>query len=229
MSGLGYKQFVDGTVAPASEANGYLMQQAVMVFASAAARDTALSGVIANGMMAYTTDNDMLWVRKGGAWWEVLPWSVRTTSDIPTPINAAWGNVTGFSFPMVAGTYAVEAALFLLPGTGASSLVDVRLGWSWTGTAAVTAGMTGNDVNLAAPGYTGPNTGHAVINQTSSPLDETTGLGAVAGVPLIARASATVVCTVAGTMQLRLRQDTTNASALVNISHGSRLEARRIA
>jgi len=71
MTGLGYKQFTDGVVATALEANGYLMEQAVMRFASETARDTALAGVFADGMVAYTADAGILWVRRSGAWVEI--------------------------------------------------------------------------------------------------------------------------------------------------------------
>jgi hypothetical protein len=87
MAGLGYKQFVDGVVAPASEANGYFMEQTVMRFASTAARDTALSGVLNDGLHAFTTDTNTLWVRRGGAW--------RTLSKPPAAYTPTWKDGVG--------------------------------------------------------------------------------------------------------------------------------------
>jgi hypothetical protein len=48
-----------------------LMRQSVMRFASTAARDSALSGNLEEGMMACTTDSDIFWIYSGGAW---KPW-----------------------------------------------------------------------------------------------------------------------------------------------------------
>ena len=229
MAGAGYKDFVNGVIADSSEIDNYVMQQTVMRFADLAAADTALAGVIADGMMVTTDDTEMLWMRRFGTWWECLPWTAVRTTDIPTPINAAWGNLTGFSFPMRVGAYALTNTLFILPGTGNSSLVDVRIGLSWTGTASASAGYAGNDANLANPAYNGPWSGHAQLGQAASPLDEATDLGAVASIPLLARHEATIVCTVTGTAQVRLRQGTTHATNLVDIKTHSRMEARRIA
>lgn len=64
----GFKDFTDGAVLTAAEIDGYLMGQTVMRFASAAARDAALAGVAANGMLAYTEDTSILWLRTGGSW-----------------------------------------------------------------------------------------------------------------------------------------------------------------
>lgn len=229
MSGLGHKQFVDGVVLPAAELNGYLMQQSVMRFASLTAADTALSGVISDGMMITTDDTEMLWMRRNGVWWECFPWSAYRATAIATPVSAAWGNLTGFTFPMQVGVYAVTNRLFINPGTGNSSLVDIRIGYSWTGTATVSAGYAGNDANLANPAYNGPWTGHAQLAQASSPLDEATDLGAVASVPLLGHSYATVICTAAGAVQVRLRQGTSHATNVVNVEAGSYMEARRIA
>ncbi len=87
MAGLGYKDFTDGVIATADEADGYFMQQSVMVFASTAARDTALAAVLADGMHAYTTDTNTLWVRRGGAW--------RTLSKPPAAYTPTWKDGIG--------------------------------------------------------------------------------------------------------------------------------------
>jgi hypothetical protein len=53
--GAGFKNFGTETLSSA-DVDGYLMRQSAMVFASAAARDSALSGVLENGMIAYLED-----------------------------------------------------------------------------------------------------------------------------------------------------------------------------
>jgi hypothetical protein len=68
MAGAGYKLFNTGDVLTATEVNTYLQQQTVMVFASSAARTSALSGVLAEGMMSYLQDTNAVEVYNGSAW-----------------------------------------------------------------------------------------------------------------------------------------------------------------
>lgn len=74
MAGAGYKLFNTGDVLTAAQVNTYLQEQAVMVFADATARTTALSGVLAEGMISYLKDTNAVekydgssWVSVGGA------------------------------------------------------------------------------------------------------------------------------------------------------------------
>lgn len=67
MAGLGRKVWTAGEVLAAADVNGYLMDQTVMVFDDAAARSSAI-GTPAEGMMAYTKDNDSVQVYNGTAW-----------------------------------------------------------------------------------------------------------------------------------------------------------------
>jgi hypothetical protein len=71
MAGAGYKLFATGDVLTAAQVNTYLMQQTTMVFASSAARTSALSGVIAEGMLSYLTDTNALQYYDGSAWQNV--------------------------------------------------------------------------------------------------------------------------------------------------------------
>ena len=63
MAGAGFKSFQDGNVLLASEVNEYMMQQQIMVFASAAARDAAILSP-SEGMFAFLKDTDKLTVFK---------------------------------------------------------------------------------------------------------------------------------------------------------------------
>jgi hypothetical protein len=71
MAGAGYKLFSTGDVLTAAQVNTYLMQQTTMVFASSAARTSALSGVLAEGMLSYLTDTNALQYYDGAAWQDV--------------------------------------------------------------------------------------------------------------------------------------------------------------
>ena len=61
----GYREFQTGEVLTAGNVNNFLMNQAVMVFADGAARTTALSGVLAEGMLTYNLDTQALEVYDG--------------------------------------------------------------------------------------------------------------------------------------------------------------------
>ena len=80
---MAYKLFSTGEVLTAANVNNYLMNQTVMVFASAAARTTALSGVLAEGMISYRSDAHVLESYTGSAW-VTAGSSVTTKGDLQT-------------------------------------------------------------------------------------------------------------------------------------------------
>ena len=59
MAGAGFKSFVNGNVLLASEVNTYMMEQQIMVFASAGARGSAIASP-SEGMFAFLKDTDKL-------------------------------------------------------------------------------------------------------------------------------------------------------------------------
>ena len=66
-AGLGYKEFTTGDVLTAADANGYLASQVVMVFASAAARTSAITSP-QEGMISYLKDTNATQYYSGSAW-----------------------------------------------------------------------------------------------------------------------------------------------------------------
>ena len=70
MAGAGKKTFVNGDVLTASEVNTYLMEQAVMRFASAAARTTAIPSAT-EGMVTYLMDTNAVEIYDGTSWYSV--------------------------------------------------------------------------------------------------------------------------------------------------------------
>ena len=85
MAGLGYKDFTVGQVLTSAEVDGYLMQQTIMKFADATARNTALTGVLAEGMFAYLADTNSTEYYDGSAWQ-----SISNPGDI-TAVTAGTG------------------------------------------------------------------------------------------------------------------------------------------
>ena len=66
-AGLGFKEFTTGDVLTAADANGYLASQVVMVFASAAARTSAIASP-QEGMISYLKDTNSTQYYSGSAW-----------------------------------------------------------------------------------------------------------------------------------------------------------------
>jgi hypothetical protein len=66
-AGLGYKEFSTGDVLTAADANGYLASQVVMVFASAAARTSAIASP-QEGMISFLKDTNSTEYYSGSAW-----------------------------------------------------------------------------------------------------------------------------------------------------------------
>ena len=82
MAGAGYKLYATGDVLSAADVNTYLQQQTVMVFASAAARTSALSTVLAEGMISYLQDTNATQVYNGTAWVSLAASPLTTKGDL---------------------------------------------------------------------------------------------------------------------------------------------------
>lgn len=69
-------------------------KRVVGVFATAAARDTAVSGLVEEGMFAFTKDNNKLWYYDGAAWVEWRPGSfqIGSGSSVPTNSDPSYAN-----------------------------------------------------------------------------------------------------------------------------------------
>lgn len=114
MAGAGFKVFATGDVLSASDVNTYMMQQTVMVFANASARNSALSTVIAEGMVSYLQDTNALEVYDGSSW-------VGATGDI-TGLTASTGiSITSATGPVP--TVAIDTAV--VPRLGVANTFTV--------------------------------------------------------------------------------------------------------
>jgi hypothetical protein len=127
MAGAGFKTFNTGDVLTAADVNTYLQQQVTMVFASAAARTTALSGVLAEGMMSYLQDTNSVEVYNGSSWVNVGNAGDITEVQAGTGISVASG--TG-PIPVVTNTVATtfDAKGDLVVGTGADTFAKLSVG-----------------------------------------------------------------------------------------------------
>jgi hypothetical protein len=88
MAGLGAKLFTAFSKLTAAQVNGYLMDQSIMRFASAAVRDAAFGGVgeptLAEGMHCYLDDTNEMQSYNGSAWVSVTSGLVYITSATAT-------------------------------------------------------------------------------------------------------------------------------------------------
>jgi hypothetical protein len=150
MAGAGYKLFNTGDVLLASEVNTYLQQQVTMVFANATARTSALSGVLAEGMMSYLQDTNTVEVYNGTSWVNVGNAGDITEVQAGTGISVASG--TG-PIPVITNTVATtfDAAGDLVYGTGSDTFTKLSLGTAGQ-VLTVNSGATAPEWKTAAGG-----------------------------------------------------------------------------
>ena len=125
MAGAGWKDFVPGEVLSAANVQDYLQDQSVMVFASAAARTSALASP-SEGMVSYLKDTDTVERFDGSSW--VVPFSVANGGTGATTVAGAQDsllvgavNVIPTSVANAGGSSSVSS-LGLVTFTGVTSL-----------------------------------------------------------------------------------------------------------
>lgn len=89
MAGLGRKTFTAGEVLTAANVQGYLQDQVVQVYASSAARSSALGTAVSEGMMSYLSDTNSVEYYSGSAWVGV------SAAPAGTVVSAAYTAVAG--------------------------------------------------------------------------------------------------------------------------------------
>ena len=97
MAGLGRKTFVAGDVLTAAQVQGFLQDQAIMVFAGTSARGTGISSP-SEGMFAYLNDSNTLTFYDGASW-QTYPASLTNTLITNGTVNTSTFNGgTAFNF-----------------------------------------------------------------------------------------------------------------------------------
>ena len=148
-AGLGFKTFAVGEVLTAADTNGYLMQ-GVLVFASAAARDAAITSP-QEGQFAYLKDTNVTTYYTGSAWANLdttgMVNPMTTTGDTiyssrgSTPARLAIGS-TGNVLTVAGGvpTWAAPAG-----GGGANYSLLNAGGTTLSGTSTTVSGISGQE------------------------------------------------------------------------------------
>ena len=135
--GSGFKSFTAGAVLTASDVNNFLMEQSIMYFATTAARDSALSSRLEDGMVVYVGSNDAnegLYTYNGTAWrkgpgWNA-PWGyiqyTEVTSNVTSGNNATI--LTGNTISVVNNRrYRITGHVPGYFSTAANNLAEVRI------------------------------------------------------------------------------------------------------
>ena len=120
MAGAGYKLFNTGDVLTAAQVNTYLQEQAVMRFANSTARTTALSGVLAEGMVSYLDDTNAVEVYNGSAWVGVANAGDITAVNVSSPITGG-GSSGDVTISIQDGTTTQKGAIQLEDSTSSTS------------------------------------------------------------------------------------------------------------
>tara|TARA_B110000259_G_scaffold40150_1_gene45902 strand:- start:2725 stop:3360 length:636 start_codon:yes stop_codon:yes gene_type:complete len=125
MAGLGRKVFAAGEVLTAANVGGYLMDQTVMVFDDAASRTSALGLDVAEGMVAYTKDDNAIQYYSGSAWV-----SVSSPGDITEVIagTALTGGGDAGAVTLNVDLDAVNTTTFITDATTARTLTATDAG-----------------------------------------------------------------------------------------------------
>ena len=118
-----FKDFAAGDILTAADVDDFLMRQTIMTFADAAARDTALSAVLAEGMFCYLNDTNAFQYYDGSAWADVSNPGDITAVTAGTALTG--GGTTGdvtLNVDLAATTAAAGIASFVTDATTARTL-----------------------------------------------------------------------------------------------------------
>lgn len=198
MAGAGYKLFQTGDVLTAAQVNTYLNEQTVMVFASSAARTSALTSVLAEGMVSYLQDTNAVEVYDGSAWV-----SIGASGDI-TGITT--GTDSGLTGGVTSGTADLKLQLQFNAQTGTTytlvvgdlnKLVTCSNASGITVTVPPSVFSAGNQIHLQQIGA-----GQVTFAQGSGVTITSTGATASAPKLRAQYSACTIICTASNTFTI---------------------------
>ena len=123
-AGLGFKTFNTGEVLTSADVNGYLMQ-GVLVFASEAARNAAITSP-QEGQFAYTKDNNSLWYYTGSAW--AASGATGDIEGVTAGTGISGGGTSGTVTITNSMATEIDAKGDLIVGTGADTFARLAVG-----------------------------------------------------------------------------------------------------
>ena len=123
-AGLGFKTFTTGEVLTAGDVNGYLMQ-GVLVFATAAARNSAITSP-QEGQFAFTKDTNGLWYYDGAAW--VASGATGDIEGVTAGVGITGGGTSGTVTVTNDMATTITTAGDLIKGTGSGTYNRLGIG-----------------------------------------------------------------------------------------------------
>ena len=148
-AGLGFKTFTVGEVLSAADVNGYLMQ-GVLVFATTAARDAAITSP-QEGQFAFTKDTNSLFYYDGAAW--VASGATGDIEGVTAGVGISGGGTSGTVTVTNSMATAIDAKGDLIVGTGADTFSRLAVGTNGQVLIADSAEATG--LKFATPSSAG--------------------------------------------------------------------------
>jgi len=177
-AGLGFKTFNSGDVLSAADVNGYLMQ-GVLVFASTAARDAAITAP-AEGQFAFTKDTNSLFYYDGAAW--VASGATGDIEGVTAGTGISGGGTSGTVTVTNSMATAIDAKGDLIGGTGADTFARLAVGANDTVLTADSTAATG--LKWAAPAGGGGMTllSTTTLSGATTTISVTSGYNSIVGV-----------------------------------------------
>lgn len=128
----GYKDWSAGDILTAADLEDYTVKQSVMRFDDSSARTTALSGVLAEGMISYLKDTDSVEVYDGSAWAAVggkIQQVLSTTkTDTFTTSSGSPVDVTGLSVSITPTSATSKVLIFAMISMSANTATNEAFG-----------------------------------------------------------------------------------------------------
>jgi hypothetical protein len=188
MAGLGYKKFTAGSIVSASDVQGYLADQAVQVYASAAARTSALGSAVSAGMVSYRADGTVTEYYNGSSWVALLDTSDYVVNPSYYALNGDRSLSTGTA---VQSLYGVGFTLAANTTYEFELLAD--LAWTSVGANGVSILLNlGASVNaITASATSAYNTSQGQMNAAYSAWQ--TGTSTISLTPILSAASGTTI------------------------------------
>ena len=145
-AGLGFKTFTTGEVLTAADTNGYLMQ-GVLVFATAAARDAAITSP-QEGQCCYLKDTDVIQSYSGSAW--VTKSASGSASGLTLITSSTFTSVSSVSLPNSTFSSTYDNYYLTVNFTSGSASGDsfVRFRTSGTDNSSASYFVTGQKISL---------------------------------------------------------------------------------
>ena len=191
-AGLGSKTFTTGEVLTAADVNGYLMQ-GVLVFASAVARDAAITSP-QEGQYAFLKDTDVTYYYDGAAW--IVSGATGDITAVTTGASSglAGGVTSGTADLSLSLQLNAQVDTYTLVAADRNKLVTMSKGTAVTITIPTGVFAAGEQINVQSIGVGLTTISGGAVTITS------TGAGTLGNAPILrARFSAaTIICTAAG-------------------------------